>query len=578
MYARPTYEVETVLAAGAGDHRAVDELVRSHLQLVYNIAGRAMNGHPDVDDVVQETMARVVTGLSGLRDPRSFRSWLVAIALNQVREWRRATAAATNTATLDEALGMADASADFAGLTVTRLGLSGQRKETVEASRWLDDDDREVLALWWLEAANELTRTELAAGLDLKERHAAVRVQRVKRRLESARAVVRALSAYPRCAGLAYVADGWTGTPSPLWRKRLSRHVRECRTCADRLSDLVPADRLLAGLGLVALPAGFAVGLLEMARTAAVPALKGGLLAMGPIKGKVAAGAAGSSLAAKPVAIAAVSTALIAGGAVIVQNLQPEPPRGRAAPVIATSVPASSPRPLRKPTPTPTRTRSRPAGLYGRTVDTVDQAPPKARRPAPLPRRAAGTLAIGGKHGYSRYGGAPQMTHRGDYITITGKGYVEVRWGILYRSRIGDFRAATWTGLKGRLFHVASGGGRRMDDEQAPGVTWMGAPEIGFVRLPPGQQQMWQNEFYYLDGQVTIHNNESGTDIDLNVAPRTWSEVWRDISTGLDPARGIVRYGLTRDTGDDRAPVPQYVTRARPADPATVPQRSRVSP
>ena len=30
------------------------------------------------------------------------------------------------------------------------------------------------------------------------------------------------------------------------------------------------------------------------------------------------------------------------------------------------------------------------------------------------------------------------------------------------------------------------------------------------------------------------------------------------------------------DTGDDAAPVPQYLTRATPGDPATVPQRSRV--
>src|SRR5688500_1535692 len=126
MYARPTYEVETVLAARAGDRGAVDELDRSQLPLAYNIDGRAENGHPDVDDVVQETMARVVTGVSGLRDPKSFRSWLVAIALNQVREWRQA--AVTGLAVLDEALGLPDASADFAAVTVHRLGLSGQRK------------------------------------------------------------------------------------------------------------------------------------------------------------------------------------------------------------------------------------------------------------------------------------------------------------------------------------------------------------------------------------------------------------------------------------------------------------------
>ncbi len=43
-------------------------------------------------------------------------------------------------------------------LTILRLGLSGQRREVAEATRWLDEDDRELLALWWQEAAGELTR------------------------------------------------------------------------------------------------------------------------------------------------------------------------------------------------------------------------------------------------------------------------------------------------------------------------------------------------------------------------------------------------------------------------------------
>ncbi|MGW2745640.1 hypothetical protein [Streptomyces sp. NPDC001450] len=42
------------------------------------------------------------------------------------------------------------------------------------------------------------------------------------------------------------------------------------------------------------------------------------------------------------------------------------------------------------------------------------------------------------------------------------------------------------------------------------------------------------------------------------------------------PAQGAIRYGLVRDDGKDSAPVPQYVTRTTPTDPATVPQRSRV--
>jgi hypothetical protein len=50
--------------------------------------------------------------------------------------------------------------------------------------------------------------------------------------------------------------------------------------------------------------------------------------------------------------------------------------------------------------------------------------------------------------------------------------------------------------------------------------------------------------------------------------------VEKDVPTG--PPEGAKRCGLVRDTGGDDTPVPQYLTRATPADPATVPQESRV--
>jgi len=49
-------------------------------------------------------------------------------------------------------------------VTILRLGLSGQRRETAQAARWLDADDQELLALWWLEACGELDRSEITAG------------------------------------------------------------------------------------------------------------------------------------------------------------------------------------------------------------------------------------------------------------------------------------------------------------------------------------------------------------------------------------------------------------------------------
>jgi DNA-directed RNA polymerase specialized sigma24 family protein len=48
--------VQTLIAAQAGDGQALDDLISEYLPLIYNIVGRALNGHADVDDVVQETM------------------------------------------------------------------------------------------------------------------------------------------------------------------------------------------------------------------------------------------------------------------------------------------------------------------------------------------------------------------------------------------------------------------------------------------------------------------------------------------------------------------------------------------
>ena len=250
-------ELATVTAARGGDRAALDALAAAYLPLVYNIVGRAMNGHPDVDDVVQETMLRAVRGLGELRDPAAFRSWLVAIAMTQVRDSYRDRLARPPAAE-SPAMESAAPVPDFADQTVARLGLSGQRRQAAEATRWLDDDDRPVLALWWQEAAGQLSRADLAAGLGLTPAHAAVRVARMKERLAVSRTVVHALGQVPPCEGVAAITARWDGEPSPLWRKRLARHVRDCQWCGAGTAGLIPAERLLAGLPLLAVPAGLA--------------------------------------------------------------------------------------------------------------------------------------------------------------------------------------------------------------------------------------------------------------------------------------------------------------------------------
>ncbi|MFE7765092.1 RNA polymerase sigma factor [Streptomyces sp. NPDC057438] len=554
----------TIAAAQAGDRRALDELVAGWLPLVYNIVGRALNGHTDVDDVVQETMLRAVDNLGSLRDPDSFRSWLVAIAMRQIRDHARRR----TTDRLDDP--DAHAAADFAGLTVLRLQLEGQRKEVAEAVRWLDDEDRQLLSLWWLEVAGDLTRRELAAAVGISRQHAAVRVQRMKARLETARGIVRALDS--SCSDLRRVTARWSGRPDSVWRKRIARHIRGCARCDGGPGEsVVPAERLLVGLALVPVPVGFTLSLAFGGKTAA---------AATAATASVGWSAKVLGVLTKPALAVTAGATIVAGGAYVVtqppgDRIPPAAPTALStarAPVVAapkTPAPTASRSPSPTPSPSVSPSTSPKPGLYGTVVDAVDRAPDPDTPPAALPRRPESGLTGSG-------GPRTVMNHRGDRVTFTGEGYLLVRWQISPQYRPGGLVMPSWTGLKGKLFHVASGGGRRMDDPtSADGETsGMGGPATGYTVLPDGTQQMWQNEYFHLDGTVTLTQNERGADYGITVAPSTWAAVTEDITHG--PDSGALRYGLVRDTGEDSAPVPQYVTREEPQDAAKVPQRSRV--
>ncbi|NDU77668.1 sigma-70 family RNA polymerase sigma factor [Actinomadura sp. DSM 109109] len=347
-------EERLVTAAQAGDAAARERLVSACLPLVYNVVGRALDGHADVDDVVQDTMLRMLNGLGGLRDPSRFRSWLVAIAMNQVR--RRWTANRRRPAVgLDAAREIPDPDGDFVETTIVRLGLSGQRREIAEATRWLDPADRDVLSLWWLEVSGRLTRAELAAALDVRRRHAAVRVKRMKEQLETGRSVVRALAAAPPCPGLAELTASWDGRPAPVWRKRIARHVRGCDTCRAHRGRFAPAEALLAGLVLVPPPAH-------------LPAAE--------LSGFVPASADVAAHGARSAVIAAGTSAVVVVAAAVWFFAWPDDERrpSAAPPSTPAATPSATPASPERPSPTPSR---------------------KSRSPKPKPRRTKASLSPG---------------------------------------------------------------------------------------------------------------------------------------------------------------------------------------
>ncbi|KAB2374188.1 sigma-70 family RNA polymerase sigma factor [Actinomadura montaniterrae] len=350
-----------VRAAQDGDPEARERLVAEHLPLLYNVVGWALDGHADVDDVVQDSVLRALGGLHGLREPGRFRSWLVSIAMNQVR--RRWTSLQRGTPMDPDAIARVAASeADFAEAAVLRLELSGQRREIAEATRWLDPGERELLGLWWLEASGHLTRSELADALGVSAAHAAVRVQRMKKQLATCRAVVRVVGAERRCGALAPVLAQWDGRPSPLWRKRVAKHVRGCRACGARQRDLLPPEALLAGLVMVPLPAAHPLHALPAALTASsTPTAASGAGAVSAAKG---AGMAAAKWVAGAAAVGVAGAAVVFWG---MRDGSPDDPPPRNDP------PAAAQR-------TPSRT---PTPRSGATSVKEHLAPPPAKKAKP---------------------------------------------------------------------------------------------------------------------------------------------------------------------------------------------------
>lgn len=397
MRATSTNETGLVVAAQAGDRRALDELVAVHLPLVYTLVRRALSGQTDVDDVVQEAMLRALRELPVLRTPESFRPWLVAIAMRQIStHLRRCSAAAGRITPLDELTGEPDPEAEFEGLTLLRLELSAQRRQVIRASRWLDPDDRALLSLWWLETAGELSRADLASALGMGVAHVGVRVQRMRQQLELSRSLVATLDARPQCAELETVLADWEGVPSPLWRKRIARHTRSCKICSRTVGELIPAERLLVGFALLPVPialadaltgtgglAGTAAGVSAAAVSAGASAAASGTGAAVGLVGQLT-----QLLTAHPAAATLTASALVVGIAVAAATWPAAPPRPPAVAAGPTSAPAATRTTALAPAgaaasatgqPSPTAGRSASPGVGGLalgpiSLESVDEA------------------------------------------------------------------------------------------------------------------------------------------------------------------------------------------------------------
>ncbi|MFF1508244.1 sigma-70 family RNA polymerase sigma factor [Streptomyces sp. NPDC058326] len=354
---------ELVVAAQAGDDRAREELIAAYLPLLYNIVGRALSGHADADDVVQETLLRVVRDLPALRAPESFRSWLVSITLRQINtHWHRQRTLADRTTVIDEALRVPNVGGVLEDVTILRLRMSDERRHAVEAGRWLDPDHRVLLSLWWQECAGLLSRQDIADAMGLSVAHTGVRVQRMREQWELSRTIVAALEADPRCPSLNETVVGWDGLRTSVWRKRIARHTRDCPICTATTAERVPAELLLLSLAPLAVPAALVAALTAKGLLSGAAANAAGL-ATAHVTAGTATGGGGlhgtllgklPAVTAHPLVSLATGAVLIAGTATYAAwpDQAPPVPGVTAAPTVAAST-SGTPTPMPSPTTPP---------------------------------------------------------------------------------------------------------------------------------------------------------------------------------------------------------------------------------
>lgn len=384
-----------IVAASAGDQRALDALVTKSVPLVYTIVARTLSSEADIDAVVEDLMIRVVRDIADLDDPRRFRSCLVAGAIDQIRAHRKRYPAGAAGGRVDDHPGSAidDEMAPPPDLE------SEQREELEHAARWLDHEDRELLSLWWLELAGYLTAAEVNTALGFDAREAERRVAKLNERLDAGRLLVRALVAVPVCPGLDEEAYDWPGEPTPAWRKRFFRHVGTCPRCCRAALDMLPTDELLTRPALLPLPSGYTERVIAVVHEEMPEDTR----MRKPVK---ASRSRRRFFGTKPVVIVAglAAACTLGGSAFVVPRLLsdsttvaptvPEPSPGGIATVTGPSPSSSVPASSAAPPPPPASPPANSPAVGPREGAPANQPPPQTVQPNPLQGPAEQVLAL----------------------------------------------------------------------------------------------------------------------------------------------------------------------------------------
>jgi RNA polymerase sigma factor (sigma-70 family) len=254
-YGETVQDGEIVAAIVAGDPAGLAAAYDNYAPALYAYCRTLLSEPADAADAVQDTYLIAAVKLDGLRDPDRLRPWLYAVARNEC--FRRLRARGLS-APLDTPVEVT--SNDPA------LALGPEREEVrdlvVEALSGLNPGGREVIEL---NLRHVLGGDDLADVLGISRNQAHALASRARSQFEVSLGALLVIRAGQECEELDNILAGWDGELTPLLRKRVSRHIENCRVCGERKRRELSPAMLLSTLPMVAIPVGLREQALRLA-------------------------------------------------------------------------------------------------------------------------------------------------------------------------------------------------------------------------------------------------------------------------------------------------------------------------
>jgi len=183
---RGTREVTQALVARAigGETAALEEIVRSIQDDVYNLTLRMLGGPEAAEDATQEILIKVVTHLAQWRAEASLRTWVWRIAVNHVlRLERTKKEELCSFEALDAAIAMGNARPPLPALSEAELAVLEKELRLDCTEAMILSLDRDHRIAWVLGEVFDLESAQAAQVLDVDAATYRKRLQRARERL-----------------------------------------------------------------------------------------------------------------------------------------------------------------------------------------------------------------------------------------------------------------------------------------------------------------------------------------------------------------------------------------------------------